>query len=341
MVKKPRKANIESDWVKNKKTTAYESKYKNYKMRTFHHMEVVGTRALSRTFGITRAIDHISLSIGAGEIYGVLGLNGAGKTTLIKCILGMIRPDKGQIELFGRELNSSFDQWNNIGYLVESAMAYPELTVVENLKVFSLLRRIEGMVPAEEAIERLQLAEYRNVRAKALSMGNLQRLGLAKALFHKPALLILDEPTNGLDPEGIVEIRNLLLTLARAGSTVFISSHILAEISKLADRIGIIHKGKLVRELETDELNRQLLTTLRLRTRHKPETLETLIHYGFLVSQTDPSWLEIKDARAIENPAFITQLLTLQGLPPDEVFIYQEDLEQFFLRTIKMENPDA
>lgn len=310
-------------------------------MCTFRHMEVIGTRALSRSFGITRALDHITLSIGAGEIYGFLGLNGAGKTTLIKCLLGMIKPDKGHIQLFGRELNASFDQWNNIGYLVESALAYPELTVAENLKVFSLLRRIKEPVPAEEAIERLKLAAYRNVRAKALSMGNLQRLGLAKALFHKPALLILDEPTNGLDPEGIVEIRNLLLALARAGSTIFMSSHILAEISKLADRIGIIHKGKLIRELHADELNRQLITTLRLRTRDNPKTLETLMNHGYLVFQTNSSWLEIKDIRAVENPSLITQLLTLQGLPPDEIYIYQEDLEQFFLRTIKIENPDA
>lgn len=310
-------------------------------MCTFRHMEVIGTRSLSRSFGITRALDHITLSIGAGEIYGFLGLNGAGKTTLIKCLLGMIKPDKGHIQLFGRELSAAFDQWNNIGYLVESALAYPELTVAENLKVFSLLRRIKEPVPAEEAIERLKLAAYRNVRAKALSMGNLQRLGLAKALFHKPALLILDEPTNGLDPEGIVEIRNLLLALARAGSTIFMSSHILAEISKLADRIGIIHKGKLIRELHADELNGQLITTLRLRTRDNPKTLETLMNHGFLVFQTNSSWLEIKDIRAVENPSLITQLLTLQGLPPDEIYIYQEDLEQFFLRTIKIENPDA
>lgn len=310
-------------------------------MCTFRHMEVIGTRSLSRSFGITRALEHISLSIGAGEIYGFLGLNGAGKTTLIKCLLGMIKPDKGHIQLFGRELSASFDQWNNIGYLVESALAYPELTVAENLKVFSLLRRIKEPVPAEEAIERLKLAAYRNVRAKALSMGNLQRLGLAKALFHKPALLILDEPTNGLDPEGIVEIRNLLLALARAGSTIFMSSHILAEISKLADRIGIIHKGKLIRELHADELNGQLITTLRLRTRDNPKTLETLMNHGFLVFQTNSSWLEIKDIRAVENPSLITQLLTLQGLPPDEIYIYQEDLEQFFLRTIKIESPDA
>lgn len=309
-------------------------------MLTFQHMEVIGTRALSRSFGITRAIDRISLSIGAGEIYGFLGLNGAGKTTLIKSILGMIKPDSGHIRLFGQELSSSFDQWNKIGYLVDSAQAYPDLTVAENLKVYSLLRRIKGSALAEEAFQRLKLAPYRNVRAKALSMGNLQRLGLVKALFHKPSLLILDEPTNGLDPEGIVEIRNLLLTMAREGSTIFLSSHILAEISRLAGRIGIIHKGKLIRELHADELNSQLNTTLRLRTRDNPKTLDTLIGHGFHAFQTNPSWIEIKDIRAIENPSSITRLLTFQGMPPDEIYIEQENLEQFFLRTLKTENPD-
>ncbi|HNR07959.1 MAG TPA: ABC transporter ATP-binding protein [Saprospiraceae bacterium] len=303
-------------------------------------MEVIGTRGLSKSFGLNRALDQISLSIGSGEIYGFLGLNGAGKTTLIRSLLGMINPDQGQIHLFGRELNPKFDQWNKIGYLVESAKAYPELTVAENLKVFGLLRRIKVPALEADAIERLKLAPYRNTKSKALSLGNLQRLGLAKALFHKPALLILDEPTNGLDPEGIVEIRNLLLDMARTGTTIFISSHILAEISRLADRIGIIHKGKLVRELHAHELNRQRTTSLRLRTRDNPKAREALLNQGFPAIQIHPSWIEIKDERAIQNPSSLTRWLSLQDLPPEEIYIFKEDLEHFFLRTLQIENQD-
>jgi ABC-2 type transport system ATP-binding protein len=141
-----------------------------------------------------------------------------------------------------KKLTPQFDLWNEIGYLVETPYAYPNLTVEENLKVYYTLRMLNSPALIETIIEKLKLTKYKNIKAGVLSLGNQQRLGLAKALLHQPKLLILDEPINGLDPEGIVEVRELLKELASSGSTIFLSSHILGEISKAANRIGIIHE---------------------------------------------------------------------------------------------------
>ena len=213
-------------------------------------MEIIKTNSLTKHFGSTVATDNISVHINQGEIYGFIGLNGAGKTTLIRMLLGMIKPDNGTITLFGKKLSAKSNQWNDIGYLVETPYSYPNLSVYENLKVIYKLRQLTNPTAIDNIIEKLKLTKYRNIKANALSLGNQQRLGLAKALIHNPKLLILDEPINGLDPEGIVDVRELLKELAKTGSTIFLSSHILGEISKLANRIAIIHEGKLIKELD-------------------------------------------------------------------------------------------
>ncbi len=190
-------------------------------------MDIIETNNITKRFGSIVAADNISIHIREGEIYGFLGLNGAGKTTLIRMMLGMIKPDSGTITLFNQKLTSNFNQWNDIGYLVETPYSYPNLSVYENLRVVYKLRRLTHPKVIDDIIEKLKLTKYRNIKVNALSLGNQQRLGLAKALIHKPKLLILDEPINGLDPEGIVEVRELLLELASNGSTIFLSSHIL------------------------------------------------------------------------------------------------------------------
>jgi ABC-2 type transport system ATP-binding protein len=187
-----------------------------------------------------------------------LGLNGAGKTTTIRMLLGMIKPTCGYARVLQTRVRiGSREPWESVGYMVEDPHAYPELTVYENLEVARRLHPGTPPTAVGQIIERLGLAEYTDRRARTLSHGNAQRLGLAKALVHNPRLLILDEPANGLDPAGIVEIRELLVELTREhGGTVFMSSHILAEVSRLAGRIGIIHKGSLLQELSIDELER-------------------------------------------------------------------------------------
>ncbi len=298
-------------------------------------MEIIGTDRLTKCFGKTTAVDDLSIQVNQGEIYGFLGLNGAGKTTLIRMLLGMIKPDSGSIRLFGQKLTPNFNLWNEVGYLVETPYAYPNLSVTENLKIYYELRQLRHPTVIPEIIEKLKLNRYAATKAKHLSLGNQQRLGLAKALMHQPKLLLLDEPINGLDPEGIVEVRELLKTLTGNGSTVFLSSHILGEISKLANRIGIIHQGKLLTELTSQELTDRLIRKLVVHTTGNASAISHLIAANHQVTLNSNSEIEVSDAHALAHPEHISKLLVEKGFPPKQLFLLTEDLEMFFLRTIR------
>jgi ABC-2 type transport system ATP-binding protein len=298
-------------------------------------MEIIRTNAITKYFGATPASDNLSIKVKSGEIYGFLGLNGAGKTTLIRMLLGMIKPDSGNITLFGQQFTPQFGRWNDIGYLVETSYSYPNLTVKENLKVYYKLRQLTNPAIITDIIENLKLSPYIDKKAKFLSLGNQQRLGLAKALMHKPKLLILDEPINGLDPEGIVEVRKLLKDLASRGSTVFLSSHILEEIAKVANRIGIIHEGKLVKELNTKELTDQLIKKIVVTTADNTKAVKQLLSSNYKAAMTDNGEIEVTNREAIENPECISQLLVDNNLPPKQIYLFTEDLEGYFLRTIR------
>jgi ABC-type multidrug transport system ATPase subunit len=212
---------------------------------------VLRTQNLLKHYGRVRAVDGIDLEVRRGEVYGFLGRNGAGKTSTIRIVLGLIRPTAGTVHVFGRPIGHDQEWLRRVGFLVESSTAYPNLTVTENL---DLQRRLTGAPRASvgEVVERLGLGSYADRRAGRLSLGNKQRLSLARALLHTPEMLILDEPANALDPAGIVEVRHLLRSLADRGVTVFMSSHILAEVAHLADRIGIVDAGRLVEEAPRD-----------------------------------------------------------------------------------------
>ncbi|MNO13824.1 putative ABC transporter ATP-binding protein YxlF [compost metagenome] len=215
---------------------------------------MIQTEGLTKHFGSNHAVNGLSLEVNHGEIYGFLGLNGAGKTTTIRMLLGMIRPDSGSSYMFGERVDAgSHKLWASVGYMVETPYSYPELTVRENLEIIRRLRGIPDRTAIDTIMDKLQLTDYRDRKAGTLSLGNGQRLGLAKAMLHNPKVLILDEPTNGLDPAGIVEVRELLRELAfNNGVTIFISSHILGEVSRLTSRIGIVHQGRLLQE--TDDI---------------------------------------------------------------------------------------
>ena len=206
---------------------------------------IIETEDLGKSYGDVKAVEHLSLRVAEGEIYAFLGLNGAGKTTTIRMLLGMIKPTTGYANVLNTRIHLGMcEPWKSVGYLVETPHSYAELTVLENLEVARRLHPGTPREAIERIIERMGLTEYAKRRTGNLSQGNAQRLGLAKALIHSPKLLFLDEPANGLDPAGIVEIRELLLELTREqGVTVFMSSHILAEVSRIAQRIGIIHNG--------------------------------------------------------------------------------------------------
>jgi ABC-2 type transport system ATP-binding protein len=299
-------------------------------------IEVIKTDNLTKYYGDVRAVDDISLSVKKGEIYGFLGLNGAGKTTTIRMLLGMINPTAGSAYLNSKKVNTgSYSLWENVGYLVETPYSYPELTVMENLEIVRRLRGIGDKRSVDTVMEKLRLIPYRDRKAKDLSLGNAQRLGLAKALIHDPGILILDEPSNGLDPVGIVEIRELFRDMAlNHGVTIFISSHILGEVSRLATRIGIIHQGRMVQEINADELGHLLHKRLIIDARDQKAALAMLLKEGYTVNVSKDGHLEIKDDSAMAKPDAISTLLVNAGIPPTLLRVDEEDLESYFLRAI-------
>lgn len=293
----------------------------------------IETNGLSKSYGEVRAVDSVDLRVKPGEIYGFLGLNGAGKTTTIRALLGMIRPSEGNVRVLGQPVGpNGRGPWARIGHLVESPAAYPELTVRENLEVARRLHGIADRRATARAIERLALGPYANRKAGTLSTGNLQRLALARALLHEPELLILDEPANGLDPAGVVEIRRLLESLAREkGVTIFMSSHILTEVDRLATRIGIIHMGRLIEELDTDALEKLRAKRLEIKARNLQAAQACLQSTGYDVVLSDGIIL-IEDPRAIEHPDEIARVMTNAGTPPTRLAVEQQNLEDHFLQ---------
>jgi ABC-2 type transport system ATP-binding protein len=300
---------------------------------------IIETKNLTKRFGAFAAADDISLSVKKGEIFGFLGLNGAGKTTTIRMLLGMVRPTSGQSYLNGQRVyGDNLALWKNVGHCVEIPYSYPELTVQENLEIIRRMRFLSVPGIIESVMEKLHLTQYRDRKAKHLSLGNAQRLGLAKAFMHNPGILILDEPTNGLDPAGIVEIRELILDCAHNhGVTVFVSSHILGEISKFATRIGIIHEGRLIQELNADHLKTLEKKRLLMCVRDKEIVLPILAQQGYQATVLANDALEITGKDALMHPEKVNALLVNSGNLPTMLKVEEEDLESYFLRIIGQE----
>ena len=300
---------------------------------------VVCTEDLSKRYrGNVLAVDRVNLRVTAGEIYAFLGLNGAGKSTTIRMLLGMIAPTSGHAEIFGQPVRSrTTEVWRHVGHLVDNAIAYPELTVRENLDVARRLQGLSDPLAVNRTIDRLGLRTYADRRAGILSQGNLQRLALARALLHEPRLLILDEPTNGLDPAGVIEIRELLRSLAHErGVTVFMSSHILAEVERLATRVGIVHRGRLIEELDADALDLHRDQRLEVGARHLDVAERELRAAGFAPRRRNArgsgTVLELREPRALDAPEDIATLLVRVGALPTRLAVTRETLEDHFIR---------
>ena len=293
----------------------------------------IETNGLSKFYGDVRAVNSVDLRVGIGEIYGFLGLNGAGKTTTIRALLGMIRPSEGNVRVLNQVLGTGgCGPWARVGHLVESPAAYPELTVRENLDIARRLHGIQNPKTVDDVMDKLSVASYADRKAGTLSSGNFQRLGLARALLHNPELLILDEPANGLDPAGLIEIRELLKSLAQEKSvTVLMSSHILTEVDRLATRIGIIHKGRLIEELDTDKLEKLSSKYLEVQARDLEGALASLQSAGYEPEIKDETIL-IENAQAIEYPDEVAKILVNAGTPPTRLAGKQQNLEEHFMK---------
>src|SRR5688572_32213732 len=249
---------------------------------------LIETRGLTRRFGARVAVDEVNLSVPAAGVYGFLGPNGAGKTTAIRMLLGLIRPNAGYVRLFGvRAVSSNRSSlMRRVGALVEAPSLYPHLTGRENLEV---TRRLLGS-PRESidvALETVRMTRDAHRRVREYSLGMRQRLGLALALLNRPQLLILDEPTNGLDPAGIHEMRDLIRRLPEEfGVTVFLSSHLLSEVEQIASHIGIIHEGNLLFQGPLSELQTRQQTQLIVGVKQIDAAIDCLTKAGWNVHRS-------------------------------------------------------
>jgi ABC-2 type transport system ATP-binding protein len=291
---------------------------------------LIETRGLTRRFGAQVAVDDLNLLVPAAGVYGFLGPNGAGKTTAIRMLLGLIRPDAGEVRLFGRPVRSSHRElMSRVGALVEAPSLYPHLTGRENLEV---TRRLLGSPRnlIDLALDTVRMTRDAHRRVREYSMGMRQRLGLALALLNKPQLLILDEPTNGLDPAGIHEMRDLIRRLPdEFGVTVFLSSHLLSEVEQIAGHIGIIHESKLLFQGTLGELQEKQQTELTVGVTKPDEAMDCLVGAGWSVERRD-GLLSVA-AAAPEDAVKINRLLVDQRLDVFHLALSQRSLEDIFL----------
>ena len=296
------------------------------------------TSELSRRFGNLTAVDNIDLRVEQGSIYGFLGPNGAGKTTTIRMLLGLIRPTNGDVQLFGKSLRTDkMKLLRRVGSLVESPSLYPHLTGRENLEV---VRRLLGS--PKEQIDRVlrivRLEEAGDRRVRTYSTGMKQRLGLALGLLNEPHLLILDEPTNGLDPAGIHEMRELIRRLPQErGITIFLSSHLLSEVEQVATHIGIIQKGELLFQGPQEDLRAQIQRQVTLRVDAPERARHILTQAGWRVRCADDHRIVV-EGNGESDAAMINAQLVQNGINVYHLNLEQPTLEDIFLNLTEAEN---
>ena len=292
---------------------------------------VINTEGLNFNFGKQTVVKSLSLKVPEGSIYGFLGPNGAGKTTTIKLLMNLLKTQEGSIHIFGQELQSNRIQiLSQIGSLIEQPAIYLHLTGKENLLNRALLLEI----PAKRVDEMLDLVHLTNAahkKAGQYSLGMKQRLGIALALLSDPKLLILDEPTNGLDPNGIIEIRELLIRLVnQQQKTVFISSHLLAEIERMATHVGIINYGELLFQGSIDELQALNKTQVQIETENAVDVANFLKKNHFVITEVDEHHIYIPFTSK-QDMGQVNTLLNQNGYTIYSINKQQKDLEKLFL----------
>ena len=262
-------------------------------------MSVIKVQHISKHFGSLKAVDDLSFEVQAGQVFGFLGQNGSGKSTTIRMLLSLIHPSSGSIELFGKSIEKNRATiLEQVGAIIERPDLYPYLSAKEHLQLFAKVRKQKIPVSAiDSTLEKVGLSHRAKDKVQTFSLGMKQRLGIAIALVHNPSLIILDEPTNGLDPQGIADIRELIKYLAKEeGKTVFVSSHLLSEIEQVADQILIIHQGKKMVEGVTKELLDPQKRIVQIKTLDDANTLQVIVAGSFsnyLLPQREGVFLKI------------------------------------------------
>ena len=290
------------------------------------------TRNLTKQYGRHRAVDDVNMHIKKGAIYGFIGRNGAGKTTCLKMISGLSTPSYGEIEMFGYKGKDLQKVRSRVGCLIEAPGLYGNMSAYDNLNIKCKLTGIKKKGYIEELLKTVGLDTVGEKKTKHYSLGMKQRLGIALALVGEPDLLILDEPINGLDPQGIVEVRETIQKLAKErGMTICISSHILEELSKIATDYGIIHNGCLVQELTREELMKKCSERIELTLDNPKQAVPVLDDMGFSSYQVIVKE-HIHIFERLGESASLNMELAKAGIPVKGISITSEELENYFLR---------
>ena len=297
---------------------------------------ILSTNSLTKKYKDISAVDHVNLKIHQGDIYGLVGKNGAGKTTLLRMITGQAFATEGQINLFGASSGEDLNQKRKrIGAIIEIPSFYSYMTGKQNLEYYRIQRGIPDKRCVQDVLTEVGLSEAGNKKYKDYSLGMKQRLGLALALMNRPELLLLDEPINGLDPFGIVEIRNLLLKLNREKNiTILISSHILSELSNLVTSYGFIEKGKLVKQITGEELAKESNRYIELKV-DNVEAMTALLEVKLNCSAykvTPERTLHIFDY--LDQPNKISELTVKSGIGLLSMKIKEVNLENYFIQLV-------
>lgn len=295
---------------------------------------VLETVDLAKQYGKQFAVSELNMHVKKGEIYGLLGRNGAGKTTTIRMAMGLLQPTKGEVKLFGEKLTVPTKQiFNRIGALIESPAFYENLTAKDNLKIIADLRGTQSRDCIDRALMLVNLENETHKKVKQFSLGMKQRLGIAMALMHEPEFIILDEPTNGLDPVGIQQIRLLIQKLcAEKGTTILISSHILSEIEQMANTIGIIDHGKMIEELSMDEIRRRNRHYVKMTVSDMNKTVPLLEKELCITDFEIVSEREIKIYQIETDFEKVNRLLNQNEIGVSEISMNKGNLEEYFLR---------
>lgn len=293
---------------------------------------VIETKQLTKIYGEQTAVSKVNLHVKKGRIYGLLGRNGAGKTTIMKMVLGLASITSGEVDVFGKNIKGREKRvYPRIGAIIETPGFYPNLTGTENLEIFAKLRGTAAPHAVKNALEIVGLPYKDKKLFSKYSLGMKQRLGIANAILHDPELLILDEPTNGLDPIGIAEVRDFIKELSAAqGKTILISSHILSEISLLADDIGIIDNGVLLEESSMRELEKKNRKYILLQVSDIPKTtliLERQFHLTDYSVQDDHT-LRLYDASL--DMGEVNKVLVMQDITVVSSLLCNDTLEDYF-----------
>ena len=293
---------------------------------------ILETKDLTKIYGQKEACKDVNLHIREGQIYGLIGRNGAGKTTIMRMISGLSRPTSGSYSLFGKTGLEMRKMLRNVGVLIEHPGLYPKLSAYENLKIkcIGMGIRPDGCVPELLRIVGLENTD-RKKGAASYSLGMRQRLGIALALVGDPKMIILDEPINGLDPQGIAEVREMLGRLRdEKGITVMVSSHILDELSKIADAYGIIHEGELLDEFSAEELHRRCGQSLIVRTDDPAAALRVLEQMGIRGADHEPDG-SLLLREGLERTKEISRAIVGAGIGLEEIYLRTRTLEEYYL----------